>query len=168
PSLRGTKMLVGVISDTHVPNAAPSLPAKVLALFHGVGLILHAGDLVVLDVLEELQRIAPVTAVRGNMDSREVVAALPERTVVEVGGFRIGVTHGSGTPVGLAERVWSEFRNEGVNAIVFGHSHAACREERDGVLLLNPGSPTDRRFTKSNSVGLLGVTDRLTFKIIPV
>lgn len=148
-------MRISVISDTHVPKVAPRLDAGLLERLEGSDLILHAGDLVELAVLDELKDIAPTVAVYGNMDQPEVTGLLPEDTVVEAEGVRIGLVHGWGPPMGIERRVLSRF--SGVDAVIFGHTHKALLERRKGVLLLNPGTPMDRRFSKRLSYAVLDV-----------
>ncbi len=144
-----------VISDTHIPKVGDSLPREVLEAARGADLVLHAGDLVEMRVLDELRSLAPVRAVAGNMDLPEVSSVLPQQVTVEVEGKLIGLTHGSGPPVGIERRVLSRF--SGVDAVVFGHTHKALVEERRGVLLVNPGTPTDRRFSDRLSYAVLTV-----------
>ncbi len=148
-------MLLGVISDTHIPKVGRTIPGEVLERLAGVDLILHAGDLVSLEALEQLERIAPVEAVCGNMDWPEVRGVLPESKVLDLEGLKVGLTHGSGAPLGIEKRVLREF--EGVDVVVFGHTHTALMEERKGVLLLNPGSPNDTRFHPKRSLILLRI-----------
>ncbi|HEY3313999.1 MAG TPA: metallophosphoesterase family protein [Bacillota bacterium] len=150
---------VGVISDTHIPRRAKALPGWVREAFEGVDLILHAGDLTTLGVLDDLAELAPVEAVAGNVDAMGPAAlALPSRRVVEVGGVRIGLTHGHDGPgSSTPERALAAFREEGVAAVVFGHSHQPMNEVVDGVLLFNPGSATDPRWAGEPTVGLLTV-----------
>ena len=109
--------------------------------------ILHAGDVAEAWVLKALERCAPVLAVRGNVDDPELHALLPDVRVVEVGGVRLGLTHGHlGRGRGAAQQARSLLEGTGVQAVVFGHSHQPLLERGpDGVLLLNPGSPTDPR-----------------------
>ncbi len=145
---------IGVISDTHIPAAAGALPCAVAARFKGVDLILHAGDLVRLSVIDELELIAPVKAVQGNMDVT-IGGVHPLKRIVEVEDARIGLIHGWGAPYDLHMRVRAEF--EDVDCIVFGHSHQPFKEYFNGVLMFNPGSPTDRRFAPYNSIGMLTV-----------
>lgn len=157
-------MLVGIISDTHIPVSASHLPERTFEIFRGVDLILHAGDLVDLVVLEELREIAPVEAVFGNMDPPAVRSALPSRKIVEIEGHRLGLIHGSGNPAGLPNRLLREF--SGVSAVIFGHSHRASQDIVEGTLLFNPGSPTDRRFATANSLGRLEIGKKITREII--
>lgn len=151
---------IGVVSDTHLPRFGRGLPEELLRGLQGVDLILHAGDLVTLAVLEPLRKIAPVVAVHGNMDGDEVRQALPARRIVVAGGCRIGLVHGdSGRGRTTPERALNSFT--GVDAVVFGHSHAPLCEEHDGVLLFNPGSPTDKRTQRRFSYGVLNVDGAL-------
>ena len=159
-------MKIGVISDTHIPVRASAIPEKVLQSFAGTDLILHAGDLVDLAVIEELKRIAPVEAVCGNLDPPEVREILTKRRIIKVGNFKIGLIHGSGSPFGLIERVKREFGEEKLDIIIFGHSHSPCKKIIDNTIFFNPGSPTDRFFTSVNTLGILDISDRITTEII--
>ena len=161
-------MQIGVISDTHVPTRSRFLPQEVLRLFDGVDLILHAGDLVSLQVLEPLERIARVVAVSGNMDEPEVVERLPRRVIVPAGRFRIGMIHGSGMPHDLSARARVEFHVNEVDAIVFGHSHIPVTGVLDSVYMMNPGSPTTRGRAGYTSVGIMDVGDEIGGRILRV
>lgn len=152
-------MLVGIIADTHVPKVGEELPGEVLEQLRGVDLILHAGDLVGLRVISRLEEIAPVKAVQGNMDYPEVRERYPEKEVMTLEGLRLGLTHGSGAPIGIERRVLALFRDMDLDVVVFGHTHKALVEERHGVLLLNPGSPNDSRFHPHKSLILLHIED---------
>jgi len=150
-------MKILVISDTHIPRAAHDLPKEVYEAITQVDMILHAGDIVDKEFLEKLKSLRPTTAVCGNMDPSDVSQALNQKEIVQVGKFRIGLIHGYGAPADIMDTVKGEFKN--VDAIVFGHSHASVNIVKDGVLFFNPGSPTDKIFAKSNSYGILDVTD---------
>jgi len=157
-------MRICVLSDTHIPVAAPALPPDLLRALEGADLILHAGDVLELSVLDELGAIAKVEAVRGNMDRPDVQQGLPVKKVVEAQGKRIGLVHGSGPPWGLCSRVLREFPD--VDIIVFGHSHHPLSEQRDKVLLFNPGSPTDGRFAPYKSYGVIEITETVRAEIV--
>jgi putative phosphoesterase len=148
---------IGIISDTHIPKVASSLPRDLLNALEGMDLILHAGDLIEVSVIDELRSLAPVAAVSGNMDRPEVKSVLPRRRVLEVEGKLIGLTHGWGPPIGIERRVLSKFPEADV--VVFGHTHKALVERRKGILLLNPGTPNDRRFSKHLSYAVLTIED---------
>jgi len=144
-----------LLSDTHIPKSGNPLPRDFLEAASDADLIIHAGDLVEMAVLEELRELAPVKAVAGNMDQPEVKAVLPQQLTVEVEGRRIGIIHGWGPPIGVERRVLSRF--SGMDVIVFGHTHKALVEERKGTLLVNPGSPNDRRFSDRLSYAVMDI-----------
>jgi putative phosphoesterase len=157
-------MKIGVLSDTHIPVSAEELPADLLKALQGADLILHAGDLVELSVLDDLRAIAPVEAVCGNMDRWDARQVLPAKRVVEAQGKRIGLIHGSGAPWSLPRRMLKEF--DSVDIIVFGHSHRPLNERRKDVLLFNPGSPTDTTFAPYPSYGVLEIGDSVRAEIV--
>jgi len=157
-------MRIGVLSDTHIPRTAEWLPKKVCEDLKNVDLILHAGDLAEIHVLERLNELAPTKAVCGNMDDMVVQRALPFKDIIEAGRFKIGLIHGYGPSVGLINRIGKEFDN--VDAIVFGHSHSPVNETKNGILFFNPGSPTDKIYARRNSYGILEVNDDIKGKII--
>ncbi len=162
---------VGVIADTHIPVVVPKLPRTVIEIFRGEGvsLILHAGDLVSQEVLDCLLEVAPVKAVRGNMDPYPLQEVLPIREVVQVEGVRIGLIHGWGAPHGLEERVMESFAQDRVQCIVFGHSHRPANRLIHGTLLFNPGTPTDTRFTSLKTLGVLEIVgDRVEGRHVTV
>ncbi len=146
-----------LLSDTHIPKVGPSLPEGLTEGFRGADLILHAGDLIEISVLDGLRSLAPTKAVVGNMDLPEVTSVLPDKVVVEVEGRLVGLIHGWGPPAGIERRVLSSF--SGVDVVVFGHTHKALVEEVDGVLLVNPGTPNDRRFSERLSYAVLTIED---------
>jgi len=166
-------MRIGVLSDTHIPDRTCEFPAEIVAIFRGVDLILHAGDVSEQSVLDRLQAVAPVTAVRGNRDRRSL-AWLPLQTIVEAGRWRIGLIHGvrsrrAETPdrlryligdhsfLGLRRYVRQAFSAEHVDCIVFGHSHQVCEEWQDGILLFNPGGVVRSPGGEPGSVAILEV-----------
>jgi putative phosphoesterase len=155
---------VGVISDTHVPAIVQSLPPAVFEIFKNVDLILHAGDIVELSVLEELRAMAPVEAVAGNMDDMPVHRALPLKKVLMLGAFRIGLIHGKWKLDIQRAMIRKEFDN--VDLIVYGHSHTPFWGRVDGTLFLNPGSPTDKRHAPYNSVAILDIGSELRAEIV--
>jgi putative phosphoesterase len=119
--------------------------------------IIHAGDLVSLDVICDLEALASVTAVAGNVDSFETYEKLGEKKIVSLGNFNFGIYHGHGVKETTVQRVINKFRDDDVNCIVFGHSHNPYCQYHDGILLFNPGSATDRRRNMYYSVGILDV-----------
>lgn len=156
-------MRVGVISDTHMPPFDDVVCSAIEAAFAGVDLILHAGDLVTLSVLDWLEGTAPVVAARGNNDGYlPDDARLADVQVLELAGTRVGMTHV--LPDGRAPDpppVVDLARRCGLDPVpdvwVFGDSHRDVVERRDGVLLVNPGSPTSPhlRVDRPGTVALL-------------
>jgi len=144
---------IGVVSDTHL-TARGNLPAQLLEGLQGVDLILHAGDWVALEVAWQLEAIAPVEGVYGNNDGWDIRDKFGKEKIIRAGGRAIGLIHGDGR-LPTVETAWSAFRDRGVDVIIFGHSHAPHRELREGVLLFNPGSPTQKRWQPHHSYGIL-------------
>lgn len=146
---------IGVISDTHIPFRAKQLPIEVLQALRDVDHIIHAGDIASLEVLDVLNRLAPVSAVSGNVDPPEVRELLGTKKIITLEGYRIGITHGHGKNGSTPERAVKCFESDPVDCIVFGHSHMPFCDYANGILLFNPGSPTDKRRNEFFSYGIL-------------
>jgi uncharacterized protein len=155
-----------LISDTHLPRGTRRIPDACLERLAASDLIVHAGDFVAVEVLDELERIGPpVAAVFGNVDSAELRARLPARRVVVAGGARIGLVHDGGPARGRLERLRRQFPD--ADAVVFGHSHIPLHEEAGGFQIFNPGSPTDRRRQPRHTMGIARVRNgRLSFELV--
>lgn len=151
------RLRIGVISDTHVPEAGPDLPAAAYEAFAGTDLILHGGDLHHIDVLDRLERIAPVVAARGNGDPLRWLHPLrpgvpedprvEETHILELLGWQIGMTHDLETIVGqpdaFAERWTTRVFGRQVDIAICGHTHIPLTWGlSSGTAILNPGSPT--------------------------
>ena len=149
--------VLGVISDTHIPSRRRELPKKVLSAFKNVNMILHAGDFEKLEVADILEGIAPLKAVHGNMCAWEVKNRFPPKLTLKVEDLKIGLTHGSGGPSGNYTGIQYLFHNDNPNIIISGHTHHPTAEIINGILMLNPGSPTDKRFAPKNTVLLLKI-----------
>lgn len=141
-------MMIGVISDTH-----GLLRPEAVAALRDVELILHAGDIGKPEILEELETVAPVVAVRGNNDENDAWAQdVPEEQSLEVGGKRIYMLHDR-------KQLADDPRAEGYDVVVAGHSHKPLIERDNGVLYLNPGSAGPRRFKLPVSVAILQIEE---------
>ena len=162
-------MKIGVISDTHIPDRAPGLPKDILKDLEGVDMIIHAGDLADLSVLNKLRSICNnVKAVWGNMDPPDVRKELKEKEIIKVGNFKIGIMHGCGRPDNLIETLSAEFEKDNVDIIIFGHSHSSLNEKRGDILFFNPGSPTDKIFSPFNSYGIIEISDKIEARIVKI
>jgi len=151
PQIIQTKnnFLVGVISDTH-----GLLHPDAIEAFKGTDLIIHAGDVGKPDILGDLQAIAPVEAVRGNMDMDDWAQKLPETKLIEVGSVLLYVIHD-------VYKIDIKPAKAGISAIIHGHTHKPSSiEDHNGVLFLNPGSATQPRFNSPASVALLHVKEK--------
>ncbi len=158
-------MKIGVISDTHLKGADPLLERVIEKYFKGVDLNFHAGDLTSAEVLGAF-RGKEIVAVAGNNDSSGVKQQLPKKEVITANGFKIGLIHGWGLPLGLEKRVTYSF--EGIHCLVYGHSHRAVSHRRNGILYFNPGSFSGGLASLwRRSVGLLTIDKDIKGEIIP-
>ena len=140
-------MRVGVISDTH-----GLLRPQVLTAFGGVDHILHAGDVGDCSVLDQLRELAPVTAIRGNIDRTGSCAELPAEEYIALAGVNLYMLHD-------VHALSLDPAAAGVQAVLFGHSHKPLIDHRKGVLFFNPGAAGPRRFSLPVTVGLFLVKD---------
>ena len=154
---KGSSMLIGVVSDTHGLLRPELLPALA-----GVAHILHAGDVGDPEILTELRRIAPLTAIRGNVDRSGPCAALPATEAIELAGCLLYMLH-SFHDLDLNPHA------AGIGVVLSGHSHQPSIEHRNGVLYLNPGSVGPRRFNLPITFALLSIDDgKPTARIVPL
>jgi uncharacterized protein len=148
-------MFIGMISDTH-----GLLRPEAVAALRGADRIIHAGDIGDPAILDRLSELAPVTAVRGNVDREAWAKNIPETNVLEVDGVSIYVLH-------TLENLDLKPGAAGFAAVIYGHSHVPKQEMKDGVLYFNPGSAGPRRFNLPVTMGRLNVQDgRITVEII--
>ncbi len=152
----GSIMKIGVVADTH----SEKIPSQLLKDFRKVDLIVHAGDFCSVADLEVFKRVGEVKSVYGNMDDLDLVNKIPQRLIFEAGGLRIGVVHGCGSARKNLEYVQQEFQKDKVDVVIFGHSHVPVNQMIDGVLYLNPGSPTDKVLTPYRSYAFLEIENR--------
>ena len=156
-------MKVGVIADTHLRQASRELEELMAGPFRDVEMVLHAGDITELAVLQSFAG-KEIQAVSGNMDSPAVRRQLPIQHNLLVGKFKIGLIHGWGGPQGIEERVRREF-NE-VDCIIYGHTHVASQVTRGGILFFNPGAFGGGFVTGKRSVGLLELGETMSGEIV--
>jgi uncharacterized protein len=147
-------MRLAVLADTHIPRRARDLPPSAWRVVEAADAVLHAGDVVDPALLEALGRHRPVWAVLGNND-QALRGVLPERLELDLGGVPVAMVHDSGPAAGRRARLRRWFPEARV--VVFGHSHVPVVEDDGELLLLNPGSPTDRRRMPSFTLAVLTV-----------
>jgi putative phosphoesterase len=164
-------MKIGVISDTHLSTLTGDFIDLAKDRLEQCDMVVHAGDFTSTEIYFYLNELTSgnLIAVCGNMDPPELRKLLPEKTIFEKEGIKIGVIHGWGAPHDLEERVAHAFLNEGVNCIIYGHSHNGINHKRNDILFFNPGSPTDRYHAKTNSIGYVTIEHgELIGEIVPV
>jgi putative phosphoesterase len=159
------KVKIGVISDTHLTGYDDSLKKIVAKHFSDVVLILHAGDLVDLRVLDIFTG-KEVKAVYGNMDNYWVKEKLPEQVLFNIKGFKFGLIHGWGAPWGIEEKILAKIGD--VDCIVYGHTHKPANHKIDNVLFFNPGAAVDRRFAASPTIGIIEIDKEVVGRIINI
>lgn len=161
-------MKVAVISDTHTSGSSRPIPEGAWPYLESADHILHAGDVTDPSVLDELKALAPLTVVMGNCDGWDIREwGAEDEAVTELGGLNIAMLHDSGPRDGRRRRMQSRFPDARV--VVFGHSHLPWNEDREGLLLFNPGSATWKRQAPTTSMGMLWIEDgHVEAEIFPV
>ena len=157
-------MKVGIISDTHLKNPTPFLFRVIKQYFNDVDLILHAGDITSLNVLKAFNG-KEVIAVAGNREKAEIRKSLPKKKVINLKHFKVGLVHGWGSPFGLQKRAGAIF--DGIDCLVFGHSHWAVNQRFDNILYFNPGAFCGGVFSLwRRSIGILTIDQEIKGEII--
>jgi putative phosphoesterase len=162
-------MRVVALADTHAPRRWKSCPPPVAEQLRRADLILHAGDVCTTAVLDELSGYAPVLAVLGNNDGPDVAEwGAPESLQADLDGLQVAMLHDSGAAPGRLRRLRHRFPDAGL--VVFGHSHIPLDESGDGLRILNPGSPTDRRRQPRGTLAVLTIQSGqlVEARIVPV
>ncbi len=157
------RMRIGLLSDTHIPVAEKELPAEVFEAFRGVDLILHAGDIYVTSVLDDLERIAPVLAAIGDDDYGSTLAdkRVKQKHVLNLGGQTLWLIHER--PYYLVSTWWQTRTSSGLNKddnpdiVIFGHEHTTVQQRFNDILFINPGSPTFLNYLRG--LGTIGILD---------
>ena len=149
---------IGLVADTHRANPKYPLPKQLLEGLEFCDVIFHAGDIVAPWVLDVLREMAPVYAVRGNNDWRPELQNLPDTLHFRSGPFKIGLMHGDAEDFRVTAREYTLRQMRGVvDCAVYGHSHRPEAKDYAGLLLVNPGSPTDPRWAPSRTFGILTI-----------
>lgn len=147
-----------VLADTHGPRRWKSCPPRVAAQLRRADVILHAGDVCIAPVLDELAGYAPVRAVRGNNDGPDVAGwGAADVAELDLDGVRVAMLHDSGQAAGRVQRMRRRF--PAADLVVFGHSHIPFDQSAGGLRVFNPGSPTDRRRQPHGTLGVLRIDE---------
>ena len=145
--------MIALVGDTHLRDGLARLPEECARVLERADLVLHVGDFTARPVFAGLRSLAPLAAVHGNVDEPELRAELPERLVVEPEGMRIGLVHDPGPARGRHERLRSWFPD--CEVVAYGHTHLPEVARSEGVWILNPGSPTQRRRSPAHTLIVL-------------
>ncbi|SDJ99019.1 metallophosphoesterase family protein [Natronincola ferrireducens] len=138
-------MKIGIISDTHITKDPEKFLHTIKYHFHGLDLIIHAGDFVAEGVVKGLIQYKDFVGVLGNVDNQNTTHFVKEKELIELEGYKIGIYHGHGIGKTTLERTYEIFMEDNVDIIIFGHSHQPIIKTHRGILMLNPGSPTQKR-----------------------
>jgi putative phosphoesterase len=158
-------MNIGVISDTHLREPHPEFKRMIEFHFKDVEKIFHAGDFVEWSVAEYLSSLKELIAVCGNMDSQYIREAFPQKRIIELEGFKIGLIHGGGSPFGIESRIKEAF--DEVDAIVYGHTHTPVHHQVKNIYFFNPG-PGTRSFIHQATLGILHLGEKIEGEIIKI
>jgi putative phosphoesterase len=151
-------MRIALLADTHAPRRWRGCPPALASALAEMDLILHAGDVCTAAVLDELASYAPVHVVLGNNDGSDVASwGASETLELELEGVRVAMVHETGAAAGRGRRMRARFPD--ADLLVFGHSHIPLDETHDGLRLINPGSPTDRRRQPHGTFGVIDLVD---------
>lgn len=156
-------MKIGVISDTHLKEVSSQLVDIYQDYFSDVDMIIHAGDLVSIEIVDFLSQ-KPLHIVQGNMDSLDIKGRFPKKKIIEAGDFHLGLIHGWGSPFGLERRIRAEFND--VHVIIYGHSHRPANHISKGIIFFNPGSASGFSVSGSHSIGILDIKETVKGNII--
>lgn len=155
-----------VTADTHVPDWYGALPERLMKDARNSDLILLAGDIVSREAIDALEACAPTEAVHGNFCDDDLKKSLPSKKLLELSGWKIGLTHGHlGSGRDADERSLSMFDGP-LDIVVHGHTHHAHQRKMGDVLVLEPGSPLDTKFTSSRSYAIMTLDERMTVEFI--
>ncbi|KAF5429067.1 hypothetical protein C5S39_09520 [Candidatus Methanophagaceae archaeon] len=159
-------MKICVISDTHAEDLG-CLPNRILEALNEVDLIIHAGDYTSINLLDQLRDMGNFKGVHGNMDSKEIKDELPTKELLELEGFRIGITHPSegGSPVGVEKRVETKL-GEDLDLIIYGHTHKPVNKRIGALIYFNPGSAAGVFPARYRTYGLLKLEDEIEGQIL--
>jgi putative phosphoesterase len=156
---------IGIISDTHIHHLK-DVPSSLLDSLKGFDLIIHLGDFVSLDLVDYFRGFNNFYGIAGNHDPRTIKAILRRSDVIEVNGKRLGLLHGYWFPLFCEHRSLARFKNEKVDAILYGHTHVIRNEMVNNILFFNPGSACALWPAPWKTYGILNVGETITGEIV--
>ncbi|WP_153722197.1 metallophosphoesterase family protein [Sporosarcina cascadiensis] len=159
-------MKIVITGDTHIPGRGKELPPRLVQECETADLILHTGDWKTIEVCEMLSEFAEVQGVTGNVDDNKMKEKFPLRQVIEAEGFRIGIVHGHGEKKTTERRAIEAFDGVPLDVLVFGHSHIPMLRYMDQTLIINPGSPTDKRKLPHYSFAVLHLDKEIRAEMV--
>jgi putative phosphoesterase len=158
---------IGVISDTHLHHLK-DVPASLLNIASQYDLIIHLGDFVCMEMVEHFRSFNNFYGIAGNHDPHNIKAILPKSDVIEINGKRLGLLHGYWFPWFCGHRSLGRFKNERVDAILYGHTHVIRNQVKDNILWFNPGSASALWPAPWITYGILSVGDSITGEIVSI
>lgn len=159
-------MLITAISDTHMPKRGRVLPRLLTEYLEISDVIIHAGDWQDLSVYRELSSFGQLEGVLGNTDSGELKEMLKDKLILNINGFKIGVVHGHGKGKTTEKRALEAFAADKLDCVIYGHSHIPALKKENGTLIINPGSPTDKRRQPRFSFAVIRAEEELSAEIV--
>lgn len=159
-------MKIVVLADTHMQAKGKQLPNRLIQELESTDLIIHAGDWNSMEVYHMLAKYGPVKGVYGNVDDEDIVNNFSAKDILTVKGYKIGIVHGHGEKMTTEKRALEAFSSDKVDIIIFGHSHIPLMRYFKKVLLLNPGSPTDKRTLPHYSFAILEIDEEICVEMI--
>jgi uncharacterized protein len=159
-------LLITAISDTHMPKRGRELPKLLAEHLEISDIIIHAGDWQDLSVYKELSSFGRVEGVFGNTDSGELKEMLKDKLILNINGFKLGVVHGHGKGKTTEKRALDAFAAEKLDCLIYGHSHIPVLKKENGTLIINPGSPTDKRRQPRFSFAVIRAEKELSAELV--
>lgn len=159
-------MKIVITGDTHIPGRGKGLPSRLRKECSTADLILHTGDWKSIEVVKMLSEFAEVKGVSGNVDEEEIKKQFPLQQVIQAKHVKIGLVHGHGDKKTTEKRAMEAFEGEPLDVIVFGHSHIPMLRYMNKTLLLNPGSPTDKRKLPHYSFAILYIEEEIRAEFV--
>ena len=159
-------MKIIITGDTHIPGRGKGLPSRLITECKTADLILHTGDWKSVKVVQMLSKYAEVKGVSGNVDGEDIKEHFPLQQVIQIGHVKIGLVHGHGEKKTTEKRAIEAFEGVPLDVIIFGHSHIPILRYMNKTLLLNPGSPTDKRKLPYYSFAILHIEEEIRAELI--